>query len=113
MYKKLLEKGFNPAYYTDSDFLEATTCKTRLFYRLRINNKDLLNSILNVLDKYNKYFSILLEPNLISEIEIEEDLSSYWLYNNTNIDNIEISSTEMWDILEILPNRFEFTSKDF
>jgi len=114
MYKKLLNKGFKPYYYTNDDFLTSTSCDSRLFYTLKVNNEDLINSILNVLNKYNDYFNILLEPDLVTWIEIDEFLESFWWYfYNTDKDNIEIASKEMEKILEILPNKFIFEHRDW
>lgn len=55
MYKDLLNKGFKPVYYTNSDW-ESRPSKTRLFYNYSIENKELLNIILEHMVKL-KYMS--------------------------------------------------------
>ena len=114
MYKRLLNKGFQPVYYTNSDFLTVTSCKSRLCYRLKIENIDLLSTILNVINKFDTCFTLLIEPDLIAEFEIDDDLDECWLYfYNTEVDNFEISKEDLTNILEILPNRFIMEHKEW
>lgn len=107
MYRALLNKGFKPIYYTNDNYIDVTPSKSRLFYRLRITNDDLINSILNVLGKYDKYFSILLNRDLVVQIEIDEYLESFWFYLlNTNEDSFEICKEDMEKVINVLPNKY-------
>lgn len=113
IYKKLLEKGFEPTYFIDKDFLENTLAKSRLFYILKINNNDLLQIILNKLDVYDKYFWIFLNKDLITQIEIDENVEELNIrLFNVDIDNIILKDEQIEKILDLLPNKFNFNNSD-
>jgi hypothetical protein len=109
MYKKLLNKGFVPVYYTDDDWFESRKCESRLFYRYRVETKELLNSILNVLGIFDRYFFIIEAEDVVVEIEVDEELKEYWIYfYNAMTDNYDIPTDKLCDVFNVLPNKFEF-----
>lgn len=113
MFKKLLNKGFKPTYYTNADWFESRVCKTRLFYKYNVESKELLNILFNITDTYNKYFYLLENDNLITYIEVDENLESFWIYfYNADGDSIKLLAESMDKVLDILPNKFEFECAD-
>jgi hypothetical protein len=114
MYKQLLNKGFQPTYYNNCDLFEVTSCKTRLSYKLQINDKNLMKVILNVLDIFDKYFWLTDEEcegynDIGFDLETDENLESFTLYiYNTDVDNFEMTKEQFQNVLSILPNNFKF-----
>lgn len=110
MYKMLLNKGFKPVYYTNDDWFESRDSKSRLFYKYRVETKELLNSMLNVLNIYDRYFFIIEDnDNIVTEIEVDEDLNEYWIYfYNANTDNFGIPKDKIEELLKVIPNNFLF-----
>jgi len=113
MYKKLLDKGFVPTYYTNKDWFESRTANSRLFYRYKIYSKDDINAALCVLDKYNDYFPVLQLDELVCYIEVDEDLSDAWFYFcDEDIDAFEIPIESLTKLIDVLPNKFSFEHAD-
>ena len=109
IYKKILDKGFVPTYYTDVDFLKNTIAKSRLFYILEIKENNLLQIILNKLNLFDKYFWIFLNKDLITDIIIDEDTEELCIeFLNVDSDNIILKDKQMEEILNLLPNKFKF-----
>jgi hypothetical protein len=108
MYKTLLNKGFKPVYYTNEDWLDTRKCG-RLFYRYRVETKELLNSILNVLDVFDRYFFLIEDNDIVTEIEVDEELDEYWIYfYNANTDNIEVQKDKLEELFKVIPNKYLF-----
>lgn len=107
IYKTLLNKGFKPVYYTNNDWFKRRECNSRLFYRYEVTTKELLSSILNIFNIYNKYFLLLENEDLITHIEVDEDLEEYWIYfYNADVDNFEISKDKLDELFNVIPNGF-------
>lgn len=110
MYKILLNKGFKPVYYTNDDwFEEGRNCKSRLFYRYRLESKELLHSVFNTLDIFDEYFFVLENDDVVVEIESDEDLNGFWLYfYNMDIDDYDVPKDKLNDLFNVIPNQFTF-----
>jgi len=110
MYKELLNKGFKPIYYTNEDwFISRKDCKTRLFYKYRIETKEILNSIINTLGIFNEYFFIIENDEVVAEIETDENLNEYCIYfYNVDADNYKIPIVMLENLLNVIPNNFTF-----
>lgn len=114
MYKKLLEKGFFPIYYSNADFLEVTSNKSRLFYRLLITNSDLIKVIFQTLNVFDTYFYTLSTEDLILKIEFTEDLDSCWIYfENEDADAFEVALDLIHKMLNVIPNEFMLEHHDY
>ena len=108
MYKNLLNKGFKPIYYTNNDW-ENRPYKTRLFYNYDIGSKELLNTILGVLEIYNIYFFTLINEDCVAQLEVDENLEEYWLYfYNCQTENYQITKEDFEKVINVLPNAFTF-----
>lgn len=107
IYKTLLNKGFKPTYYTNLDWFTSRDCKSRLFYKYRVESNVLLHAIFNVLNIYNEYFFLIENEDMIMEIEVDENLEEYCLYfMNVDTDNYIIPTEKIIDLLNIIPNNF-------
>lgn len=109
MYKTLLEKGFKPIYYTNDNWFESRKCNSRLFYRYEVTTKELLNAIFNIFGIYNDYLFLLENEDLITYIEVDEDLNEYWIYfYNSDVDNYEIPKEKLNELFSVMRNCYEF-----
>lgn len=114
MYKKLLEKGFIPTYYTDDDFLESTLAKSRIFYILDVEEDALIQVILNILNIFDTYFWIFSNEDLVFRFEIDENIEEICIHlYNTYVDNITLKPSQYEDILNLLPNKFNFADSTY
>jgi len=109
MYKELIDKGFKPIYYTNSDWEETRKTDSRLFYRYDLKTKEIINIVLNILNIFDEYFWIMQCEDLICYIETDENITYTFLYfYNVDAEAYEMTIENTDEVVKVLPNNFIF-----